>query len=90
MVQRKTYNTPWLPEKLEVALEGVPMVPPAPDTMLLDPVPTPGAFAANVVEVAHNTWSGPALAVVGGPTKVINTSSVVEGHGALAMVQRRV
>lgn len=90
IVHRTTYNTPGVPENPEDALPGVPMLPPAPETMLQSPVPTAGAFAAKVVEVAQSTWSGPALAVVGAPTKVTSTSSVDEAQGGLATVQRKV
>jgi hypothetical protein len=90
VVQRKTYKTPVDPEKPEVGLEGVAIVPPAPLTMLQAPVPEEGALAAKVVEVAQSTWSGPAFAAVGGPTNPITTSSAVEGQGALLMTQRKV
>ena len=90
IVQRKTYKTPVAPEKPDVGLLGVAILPPAPLTILHVPVPTPGAFAAKVVEVAQSPWSGPALAAVGGPTSVITTSSMLVAHGALAILQRKV
>ena len=53
IVQRKVYLLPATPVKAEVGLDGVVTVPPAPDTMLHEPVPTVGVFAANVAEVAQ-------------------------------------
>ena len=41
------------PEKADVALLGVVTEPPAPETMLQDPVPTVGALPASVTEVAQ-------------------------------------
>lgn len=49
-----------------------------------------GAFPESVAVVLQTIWSGPALAVVGGATRVTVTSSVVGAQGVLEMVQRRV
>lgn len=73
-----------------MALVGVVMIPPAPETMLQDPDPTPGTVAAKVVEVAQTTWSTPALALVGLFVIVITMLSVEAGQGALEIDQRRV
>ena len=48
--------------KADVALLGVVMEPPAPDTMLQAPVPLVGAVAAKVAEVPQMDWSSPATA----------------------------
>ena len=56
----------------EVGEFGVVIVP-VPEINVHNPVPTPGAFPAKVVEVALQVkfWSGPALAVVGEAINVI-------------------
>jgi hypothetical protein len=51
IVQRNIYAVPAVPVKVLVGLAGVATVPPKPLTILHDPVPTPGALAANVVVV---------------------------------------
>ena len=82
---------PATPLKLDVGLEAVPKLPPAPETTDQGPVlPVPGVLAAMVVVVAHNVWSGPALAVLGLLTKLMTTSLVEAVQGALEMVQRKV
>lgn len=53
IVQRNVYVVPATPVKVEVGLDGVVTVPPAPLTMLQAPVPTVAVFAAKVAEVAH-------------------------------------
>ena len=81
---------PELPEKLELGLAGEVTEPPVPETMLHEPVPTEGLFAARVVLVAQSVWSGPALDAVGLLVKEITTSSVLTAQGALEVVQRSV
>ena len=79
-----------MPVKPEVALVGVVTVPPAPDTMLQEPVPTKGLFPDRVAVVPQIFWSGPAAAVVGVATKVTTTSSVEAAQGKFDIVQRKV
>ena len=79
-----------MPEKADVGLVGVVMVPPAPETMVQVPDPLVGVLPASVTEVAHTVWSGPAFAVVGLLLKVITTSSVEFAQGGFEVVQRRV
>jgi hypothetical protein len=76
--------------KLEVGLDGVVMVPPAPVTIVQVPVPTAGVLPAKVTDVAQTVWSGPALEVDGLPVRVITTSSLKMAQGALVIVQRKV
>jgi hypothetical protein len=76
--------------KPELALAGVVTVPPAPEMMLQDPVPTGGVVAPNVAEVEQTDWSVPALAALGLAVNVMTTSSVDGVHGGLEMVQRKV
>ena len=91
VVQRNVYVVPDTPEKAEVALAGVVIVPPAPLMMLHPPVPTLGAFPARFVEAAHTAvWSLPAAAVVGLARRMITTSSVEAVQGELLIVQRSV
>ena len=79
-----------MPENELVGLVGAVMLPPAPDTILHEPVPIVGAFPASVVVVNPHieapTWSAPAIAVVGFRWKVIVTSSVDAVHGLLLIV----
>ena len=69
IVHLNTYVVPAVPLKALVALVGVVMLPPAPDTMLQAPVPIVGVLPARVVLVSPHivalVWSEPALAVVG-------------------------
>ena len=90
IVQRKVEVVPAVPVNADVGLVGVVMLPPAPETIVHKPVPKTGLFAAKVVEVPQMFWSGPAFAVVGAGVKMMITSSTLEGHGAFAIVQRRV
>jgi hypothetical protein len=82
---------PETPVKFDVGLEGVVTLPPAPEMIDQAPVfPVPGVLPANVAEVAHSVWFGPALEVLGFETKLMMTSSVEAVQGALLMVQRKV
>ena len=76
--------------KVELGLEPVAIVPPAPETTLQLPVPIAGVFPCNVVEVAQIFWSGPAFDTVGLAVRLITTSSVEDGQGAFTTVQRKV
>ena len=78
------------PVNAEVALLGVAIVPPAPETMDQSPVPLVGVLPASVTDVAQTVWSGPAFAVVGLPVSVITTSSVEFAQGAFEVVHRKV
>ena len=51
IVQRKVYEEPAVPVKVDAALDAVVIVPPVPLTMLHAPVPTVGALPARVTEV---------------------------------------
>jgi hypothetical protein len=51
IVHRNTYAVPAVPVNVLVGLAGVATVPPKPLTILQDPVPTAGVFAARVVVV---------------------------------------
>ena len=94
IVQRKVYDVPAVPVKVEVGLDGVPIVPPVPLIIVQLPVPIVGALPASVTDVCPHVaalvWSGPALAVVGFWLKVMTTSSVDELQGGLEIVQRNV
>jgi hypothetical protein len=81
---------PATPVKVEVALVGVVIVPPAPETMLQAPVPTVGVLAIRLAVVAQTDWSGPAFGAVGLPVRLITTSSVDGAQGAFVIVQRKV
>ena len=79
---------------MEVALDAVVIVPPAPLTMLQAPVPTVGVLPARVTvvnpQVAELVWSAPAAAVVGFLLNVITTSSVEAVHGLFEVVHLKV
>ena len=90
IVQRNVYDVPAAPVNVDEGLVGLVTVPPAPLMMLQEPLPTPGALAANVVDVPHTFWSVPALAAVGLATRLITMSSKLDAQGALLMVQRKV
>ena len=77
------------PLTAEVGLPGVTIFA-VPDATVQRPVPTLGALPSKVVTESHNAWSGPAMAVVGIPSRVITTSSVDAVHPPLVMVQRKV
>ena len=79
-----------IPEKPDVGLDGVPMVPPAPEMILHKPEPDAGEFAASVVDEPQIFWLVPALAVVGAAMNVMETSSVLAAQGGFEMVQRTV
>jgi hypothetical protein len=51
IVHLKVYDVPAVPLNAEVLLDGVEMVPPNPLTILHNPVPTVGEFAASVTDV---------------------------------------
>jgi hypothetical protein len=68
-----------IPENPDVGLDGVPMVPPAPEMILHKPEPDAGEFAASVVDDPQIFWLVPALAVVG-------TWLTVTGKDAQAVV----
>ena len=51
IVHLRTYAVPAVPVKVDVGLVGVAIVPPAPDTMVHNPVPTKGVLAASVTVV---------------------------------------
>ena len=65
IVQRKTYATPIVPEKVVVGLDADPKEPPTPLTILHKPVPIVGIFPITVVDpqVVIPIWSVPALAI---------------------------
>ena len=73
------------PVTVDVGDPGVVIVP-APLISVHVPVPDDGAFPANVAEVLHNVWLGPAAAVVGELTPVIVTEDEEAVQGALEMV----
>ena len=60
-------------------------LPPTPDTIDQEPIPTAGALAVNVVEVTPHkpNWSGPALATVGLLGKKVGEISEVTTPGGV-------
>ena len=62
------------------------MIVPVPLSNVHVPVPTVAVFPANVAEVLHNVWFGPAFATVGVATPVMVTVLVDAGQGALLIV----
>ena len=64
---------PVAPLKPELGLLAFVKLPPAPETMLHEPLPTLAALAAKVVEEAQRLMSGPALATVGAGVTVTVT-----------------
>ena len=72
------------PVNVDVGLPAVVTVPPAPDTMLHEPVPVVGKlplrFTELIPHVVAPVRSGPAFAEVGAVAKVISTSSLNELH----------
>src|SRR5690348_4291759 len=68
-------------------------LPPAPLTIVQRPAPVPGALPARNAFVApHRFWSAPASAMVGVPSNLISTSSLVDAHtpSTLLAVHRNV
>ena len=51
IVHLKVYVVPATPEKVEVGLEGVVILPPAPETIVHNPDPTAGALPASVTDI---------------------------------------
>src|SRR5436309_1238547 len=70
----------------EVGSAGVVTLP-VPVSTVHAPVPTDGAFAANVAVAAQTVPSGPAFADVGDASRVITTVSFEEGQLKLLIVQ---
>ena len=73
----------------EVGSVGVVTLP-VPVRTVHAPVPTDGPLAANVAAVAQTVASGPAFAVVGAASRVIETLSFDGGHDPLVTVQTKV
>ena len=65
IVHLNTYVVPAAPLKVVVGLVFSTKLPPAPLTMLQEPVPVAGVFAANVALVPQMFWSAPAADTVG-------------------------
>ena len=69
IVHLKVYVVLAVPVNVDVLLEGVVTVPPAPLIILHEPVPIVGELAASVTDVnpqvAELVWSAPALEAVG-------------------------
>jgi hypothetical protein len=85
IVHWKTFAPKPNPVIVDVGEEGVVMVP-VPLTSVHVPDPTVAVFPANVAEVLHKVWLGPAFATVGVATPVIVIVLVDAGQGALLIV----
>jgi hypothetical protein len=76
IVQRSVYEFPATPEKLDVGLAAVVIVPPVPETILQAPVPVVGVFPARATlvkpQVELPVWSAPAFYTVAG-AKIFTT-----------------
>ena len=79
-----------MPLKVLVALVGVVIAAPAPDTIDHDPVPLAGAFADSATDVPQTLRSIPACAVVIGLVSDIVTSSELGLQIPFVVVHRRV
>ena len=63
---------------------------PLPLNNVQEPVPDVGVLPFNVVVFAHNTWSVPALAVVGDDKTVMTTVSIDGEQGGLEIVHSKI
>lgn len=89
IVQRNTVVVPGVKSVMAVVGEVSAPIVQVPLTMLQLPVPTPAALDDIAVAVAlHNSWSGPASAIVPDWSIVIITSSLVDTQLPLLIVQR--
>src|SRR5260221_12092967 len=85
-VQTKVFAPTERPVTPEVGSAGVATLP-VPARTVHAPTPTVGVLPARVAVVEQTVSSGPALAVVGGASRVITTVSRDEGQLALLTVQ---
>ena len=85
IVQRSVYEFPETPEKLEVGLAAVVIVPPVPETILQAPVPVVGVFAAKVTlvkpQVNASVWFMPASETVTGALILTAPETVLVAAG---------
>lgn len=88
IVQRKTEIPALIPVTVEPGDDGE-MIVPVPEINVHMPVPTEGVLPASVAVELQIDWLGPALAVVGGRSRVIVTSSYTAGHVPLGWLQRK-